>query len=52
MRKPKDCKLRIGNVVRTAIEGNVFKKVIFSLSKHRKLNYVRAIAKIGVHSYI
>ena len=27
MRKPKDCKLKVGNVVRTAIEGNVFKKV-------------------------
>jgi len=28
MRKPKECKLQVGDLVRLAIEGNIFKKVI------------------------
>ena len=27
MKKPKDCKLKLGDIVRTAIEGNIFTKV-------------------------
>jgi len=28
MKKPKDCKLKIGDIVRLAIEGNIFTKVL------------------------
>ena len=44
MRKPKDCKLKVGNVVRTAIEGNVFKKVTWTIS-----NYCKVICFKGYH---
>jgi len=31
MKKPKDCKLKLGDIVRTAIEGNIFTKVGYFL---------------------
>jgi len=50
MKRPKDCKLKIGDVVRTAIEGNIFTKVRIILCIN--LIYSRVTHKTGAKNCI
>ena len=52
MKKPKDCKLKLGDIVRTAIEGNIFTKVGYICETLYFIILFRDINKIGAMNCI